>query len=217
LPYDSGDRYVSVALVGTATPPLWFYERWSAIAQPLEPLVEALGVKAGVRTTQSENERQLRFGRLGWDDASAQKWTHGSPLTEGKSAAWKFMEGEAWFPHWLECRRAGANPLLFVSFANPFIFGAPQPGQFNQLLHLAMPTALFRREAAKLEPAIAAIQRELKATDCVMRITPWNLNYDSVQSTLNNHMKYRDYTKDMRLDVARTQGKWQAYEPAAIR
>jgi hypothetical protein len=186
------------------------------MARALDPLVQALGTKPGVRTTQSEKDAPLRFGKLGWDEKSARKWTHDSPDTRDRSPGWTFMEGELWCPHWLECRRAGKNPVLFLSFANPFLFAPPRPGQFNQLFHLAMPAAFFRGHLEKVDDAIDAIRRELEASDCVMRRTPWNLNYDSVQSTLNNHMKYRDYTKELRFDVGRTDGKWQPYEAKAV-
>ena len=79
-----------------------------------------------------------------------------------------------------------------------------------------MPKALFRTHLSTASSAIAVMKAQLAATDCVMRIAPWNLNYDSIQSTLNNHMKYADYTNDMRFDVRRTDVKWRAYDPGAI-
>jgi hypothetical protein len=79
-----------------------------------------------------------------------------------------------------------------------------------------MPTALFHKHLESVTPAIATIKEQLEATDCVMRVTPWNLNYDSVQSTLNNHMKYRDYINDMRFDVTRTDVKWRTYDPRQL-
>lgn len=139
-----------------------------------------------------------------------------SPDTAGKSDAWTFMEGEVWCPHWTECQRSSVNPSLFLSFSNPFILGAPRAGQFNQLFHLAMPTALFRKHRERVSPAIAAIKQQLEATDCVMRVVPWNLNYDSIQSALTNHMTYRDDTNDLRFDVARTNVAWRTYDPNAI-
>jgi len=45
----------------------------------------------------------------------------------------------------------------------------------------------------------------------VVRTAPWNLNYDSIQSTLNNHMKYRDYTSDLRFDATRTDVQCRPY------
>lgn len=212
MPYSSGDEYVSIAFVGTSRPPLWFYATWAPIARSLDPLIAQLGLKAAVRTTQGENGAQVPFGRLGWGEQSDRKWTHDSPDTKGKSASWTFMAGEAWCPHWAECERSHTNPSLFLSFENPFILGAPQAGQFNQLFHLAMPTALFRRDLEHVSPAIERVRQQLQATDCVMRIVPWNLNYDSIQSTLNNHMRYRDCTKDMRFDVTRTDVKWMTYD-----
>jgi hypothetical protein len=216
MAFSSGDEYLSIAFVGISTPPLWFYERWTPIARSLDPLISELGLKAAVRTTQSEKQSQLRFGRLAWGEQSDRKWTHDSPYTRNKSPSWIFMEGEVWCPHWAECQRSGTNLSLFLSFANPFILGAPRSGQFNQLFHLAMPTALFHKHLESVTPAIATIKEQLEATDCVMRVTPWNLNYDSVQSTLNNHMKYRDYINDMRFDVTRTDVKWRTYDPRQL-
>lgn len=213
MPYSSGDEYLSIVLVGISTPPLWFYERWTPIARSFDPLIAELGLKTGVRTTQSEKQAQLRFGRLVWGEQSDRKWTHSSPETTDKSNAWTFMEGEVWCPHWTECQRSRTNPLFFLSFTNPFIAGGPRPGQFNQLFHLAMPTTLFNKHFERVSPAIATIKQQLEATDCVMRVAPWNLNYDSIQSTLNNHMKYRDYTNDLRFDVTRTDVVWRTYDP----
>ena len=134
MAYSSGDEYLSVVLVGTATPPLWFYERWTAIARSLDQLIYQLGGRVGVRTTQAENGSQLRFGRLAWGEQSDRKWTHGSPETKHKSVRWSFIESEVWCPHWAECARSRMNPLFFVSMANPFLSGMAKRGQFNQLL-----------------------------------------------------------------------------------
>lgn len=216
MPYSSGDEYVSLVLVGISTPPLWFYDRWIRIARSFDPLIAGLAVKTGVRTTQSGSQGQLRFGRLVWSEQSHRKWTHDSPETGNESSAWTFMEGEVWGPNWTACERARTNPSFFLSFANPFILDRPRPGQFNQLLHLAMPAALFKTQQGSVSRAIAVAKDELEATDCVMRVAPWNLNYDSIQSTLNNHMKYRDCTEDMRFDVGRTDVTWRPYDPMAI-
>jgi hypothetical protein len=216
MPYSTGDEYLSIAFVGVSTTPLWFYERWTPIARAFDPLIEELGLKTGVRTTQAEKDSQIRFGRLAWGEQSDRKWTHGSPQTKDKSPAWTFMEGEVWCPQWKECGSSRTNPSLFLSFANPFIFGEPRSGQFNQLFHLAMPTALCDQHFERVSPAIATIKQQLEATDCVMRVVPWNLNYDSIQSTLNNHMKYRDCTNDLRFDVTRTDVQWRPYEPGRL-
>ena len=216
MPYSSGDEYLSIAFVGVSTPPLWFYERWAPTARSLDPLIAELGLQTGVRTTQAEKDSQLRFGRLAWGEQSDRKWTHGSSQTKDKSPAWTFMEGEIWCPHWSECARSRSNPSLFLSFANPFIFSEPRPGQFNQLFHLAMPSPLFDEHFESVAPAIATIRQQLEATDCVARSAPWNLNYDSIQSTLNNHMKYRDYTSDLRFDLTRTDVQWRPYEPGRL-
>lgn len=216
MPYSSGDEYLSVAFVGVSRPPCWFYATWTPIARSLDRLILELGLKTAVRTTQSENGAQLRFGRLSWGEQSERKWTHGSPETKGKSAAWKFMAGEVWCPHWTDCARSKTNPSLFLSLANPFILGEPKEGQFNQMMLLAMPTTLFRRHLDAVSPAIATIRQQLAATDCVMRVTPWNLNYDSIQGALSNHVQYAGSANDMRFDVARTDGKWVPYDPAAI-
>jgi len=213
----SGPLYASIVIVGKATPPLWFYEKWARIAGSLDPLVAAVGGDIGVRTTQDDqNKKQPLFGKLDWNERSHRKWTHNSPDSLAVSTAWRFMIGEVWAPRWTVCTRENREPDLFMSFENPHLFSPPKPGQYNQFFHLALPVRFYREHESSATNAVLRIAQELDAVLLVMRIVPFLVKGDSIQDTLNNHFHYIGMQDDMVPDLSRTEGRWIPYDPKRI-
>jgi hypothetical protein len=213
----SGPLYASIAIVGKATPPLWFYEKWTRVADALDPIVAAIGHEVGVRTTQDDqNRKDVRFGKLGWDEKSHRKWTHNSPDTAPASEGWRFMLGEIWAPRWTVCERAHREPELFISFENPHLLAPPKPGQYNQLFHLALPIRFFKAHEAMATTAVMRTAQELDAVLLVMRIVPFLASGDSIQDALNNHLRYIGMEDDMVPDLTRIPGQWMPYDPKRI-
>jgi hypothetical protein len=207
------EQYLSVVIVGTSVPPIWHWEKWKLVAAELDPLMASLKDKIIVRTTQTdENGKQARFGRIDWNENSHKKWTHLSPVNSSASGKWLFMYGEIWSPSWHRCVKDFSAPDLFISVENPFIVGSPRPGQYNQLFHLAVRFHLLKRCKATHANAIQKIASLIGATDIVMRTSRWNVNYYSIQDTLNNYLHYIGMSEDIRLDFSKTMVQWMPYE-----
>lgn len=116
-------RYDVYAFLGdpTATPP-WVASVWAAIANALDPIMRAARDRPSVRTMQLGGPRQrpISFGRIGWNEGSARKWTHQPDGTLVSGSPAQFVTCEAWAPSWTVCTRDGLSPdLLFAMREHP--------------------------------------------------------------------------------------------------
>src|SRR4051812_47205153 len=79
-----GDReYEVYAILGGSTAPLpWVHATWGDVSAAFDPLIRAARDRPAVRSDQlkpepgSPNQRAISFGRIGWNELGARKWTH---------------------------------------------------------------------------------------------------------------------------------------------
>ena len=199
-------KYFSFVIVGKSEQyKIWAWDVWSKVVPALEPLVAASRDKAAVRSVQtlSGSKKNIRFGRLGWDQKSHQKWAHGSELNRDTSPTWLFYFTEIWAPSWTVCERDPTPPELFVSIENPFILGHPRPGQFNQLFHFAVNEHIYHTRNDAVRQVIEGVASLIESVLIGVRVTPWNLRGDCIQDCLNNHVKYLGIEKDLVPDLSK--------------
>lgn len=163
------DRRYSVTLVRASTQKacLWEYATWRGLAALLEPLLAEFPEKDAVRVQQMEIDKPLGswlpFGRLRLNDASNQKWAHGSPALGGKDAAWRFCGFECWSPSWTVCWNKGdmTPPDLLLMFQGEMPLSEPKGKSPTQDLLLAIAedhsAAIGTRATAFIDAVVAAI------------------------------------------------------------
>ncbi|MFO1003242.1 MAG: hypothetical protein U0936_23150 [Planctomycetaceae bacterium] len=154
---------VYVALGDPKTAPLWKWKAWQRFLPAIDPLISASRGKPAVRSTQFKAKLagDVKFGRLGWNEADHQKWCHGSPANNEKSRSWRFLSTEVWSPAWTECEREDLAPDVFLSMADESIAGGPRKGLlFNPVVILAVVSELARRHPTGVDTAVSAL-REL--------------------------------------------------------
>src|ERR1043166_485276 len=98
--------------------PLWEWSVWKRVVPQLTPLMEMARGKPAARSHRYEGRKIGKPGRLSWNDASHQKWTHGSPLTSSASRAWEFGSYELWAPSWNVSVREDSAPDVFLKISN---------------------------------------------------------------------------------------------------
>ena len=213
------DDYISFVIVGKSTQrKAWHWETWSLIARRLDPIIAATNQKAGVRSIQGVrgSNEGVKFGRLVWDEKSHQKWAHFSEINSVQSGNWIFFNAEIWAPSWTVCNRERRNPVIFIKVENPFGALEPKEGQFNQFVQLSVPIDFFNRARAPIEKALEQIYGLLDGVLIIVRTSPWNSKFDSVQDVLNNHLRYGEMYDDINLNLARTSGDWLEWQPPVI-
>ena len=192
---------------------LWELATWSEVVRDLSPIVSLLSHPLSIRTTQAapKEKAQPRFGRLGWNEQSHRKWTHGPHLPE--SAHWSFYSTEIWSPSWSVCAKAQRAPDLFLTIANPFIFTASTPAdsQFNQLFQISLPTTVFRKSQTLIDPALRGISECIEASLVASTETPWLAKGDSVQDCLTNRVAYSGARSDQILQLTKMKGLWRVH------
>jgi hypothetical protein len=206
--------YISLVIVGRSEDhKAWHWTTWSKITAWLNPIVAEVYGKAGVRSVQGirESHRQVRFGRLGWNENSHQKWTHGSELSVSESSNWKFAVTEVWIPSWTECVRKHTDPQLFIQIEDPFLALRARRGQFNQFFHLAVTRDFYLKHRGIVDEAMDHVSALLDGVLVLARFAPWNINFDCVQDALNNHLHYIGMHEDDIPNISKTTGKWLRY------
>lgn len=208
------ELYISIVIVGKSQTQLaWHWETWSKILPWLNPIIAATNEKTGVRSVQGvgEKQRDVRFGQLGWDARSHQRWTHLSPANKHESLGWDYANTEIWAPRWTVCLRENRDPVVFMAIENPHIVTSPKPDQFNQFVQISMEMIFFDKIHLAIDQAVWNIAQLLESSMIIYRTSPWALRGDSVQSALNNQLHYLGMYEDLVLDLSKTRGGWQGY------
>lgn len=211
---EDSELYVSIVIVGRSQTQLaWHWSTWSKITPWLDPLIAATNEKTGVRSVQGvgEKHKDVRFGQLGWDMKSHQKWTHLSPINKDESLSWGYANTEIWAPRWTVCLREERNPVVFIAIENPHIVTSPKPGQFSQFIQISVKIVFYDKNHFAIDRAVQNIAELLESSVIIYRVSPWVLRGDSVQSVLNNHLHYLGMNEDLAPDLSKTTGNWQDY------
>jgi hypothetical protein len=114
------DYEVYVILGDPSMPALWTRQGWPAIVTMLDPLIVQARGPAAVRSFQlrfgngSPNERDVSFGRIGWNKKGHEKWTH----ENSNGLDREFCDVEVWAPSWSVCYHEDRAPEFFFKLEN---------------------------------------------------------------------------------------------------
>jgi hypothetical protein len=174
---DDREFDVYVILWSAAIRPPWVQATWAAIAQALDPLMEAARESPAIRSTQlrpgegAANKRAISFGRIAWDRRAFAKWTHREDGTLASGEPAQFLTCEVWAPSWTVCQRELQAPDVYFAMSNePRPTGAGTGGgaeAFNSSCLLAVatdPPEAMSGSAARVADALALLlQAPLRA------------------------------------------------------
>jgi hypothetical protein len=107
---------VDVLLGDPAAEPLWASAIWSAVADSLDPLMSSSRGRTAVRSLQYSARKVMRFGRIGWNKAGHQKWTHTAAQLSDSDRS--FGSVEVWAPSWTVCGTEDRPPDTFLWIQN---------------------------------------------------------------------------------------------------
>jgi hypothetical protein len=158
------------------TAPPWVERTWSQIFGALDPLIHTARDAAAVRSTQLSresgppNQRKISFGRIGWNKAGCNKWTHAEDgrLLSGGHAA--FLNCEVWAPSWSVCEREGLGPDVFFSVSSESTDSSKASGtlNFNSACILAVASELGQpHEVSKTADSFASVVQAVIRAHCV--------------------------------------------------
>lgn len=161
---------VFLLLAGPDAPELWQAPLWSCFADDLREFACTARGKAAVRTLQYATAgKPVAFGRLGWDEKSAARWTH-APGNDERL----FAHLEAWTPSWNQCERDRLAPDFFFSMANDRMpRTAGRPLRFGQQLICAIAQDMGAGKAAALQAVLARWAVELQSPLLAFQARPW--------------------------------------------
>ncbi|MBC9031130.1 hypothetical protein IAG41_01880 [Sphingomonas sp. JC676] len=171
----------------------WAEPQWSSVAAALDPLVLAASGKAAVRSSQvgsepmSANQRELKFGRIGWNPAGHAKWVHA-----GRSDVASFMSTEIWAPSWSECERRRIAPDVHIRMENEAAFGSggSAPASFLLAVAVDMPAEY----AQHAYPAMREISKVMGGRRLAHALRPWAESFgktaysNSIQDLFSAHI-----------------------------
>jgi hypothetical protein len=180
----SDREYEVYAILGgpTASPP-WVHATWGEVYVALDPLIQAARDRSAVRSTQtgpkpgSSKQRTISFGRIGWNEQSAKKWTHreDGQLASGDPAY--FMTSEVWAPSWTACERERLAPDAYFAIRNESDFAArakeSKAVNFSSTCILASASDLGPESIAQARRSAEAIATVLQAAARGYCVRPW--------------------------------------------
>jgi hypothetical protein len=175
MPFHTKEYDVYVVLSAPRVAPPWTWEKWSGIAERLQPFTGSNRGKASLRTMQvsKDTQKKLPFGRLGWDNASHSRWTHGCPTNAAESARWVFYSAEAWAPSWTQCVKENEAPDFFISLTNKHIQGESGKSQFDAELIIALSVSESESRQADFRAAVISISKSVASPLTVWKRRHW--------------------------------------------
>lgn len=159
----------------------WLTLNWEKAARAVDPLMHLARGPAAVRSTQlskdsgTPNQRGLSFGRIGWNAAGVNKWTHSVPgrLASGQEA--EFLETEIWAPSWNACGRENQAPDVYISV------GSRNGSEVWGGLVLAVAHSAGHEALAAARTAVSELRSTLDARFAATWTRPWSFPFGSEQ------------------------------------
>jgi hypothetical protein len=162
-----------------AAPALWQWEVRQSIVPHLDPVFRDARGPTGVTSQQQDAPKHwLKFGRLGWNEKSHQRWTHGSPITAERSLVRRFFLKEACAPTRGACARDRKPPDVFL-FSRNEGFWDEQGLSFNPTVLLAVAANLVLPIRKAADAAAEAIAGRTSARLRAFRNRPWGYPFGS--------------------------------------
>ena len=129
--------------------------------------------------TKEKKKKEVKFGRLVWNPASFQKWTHGSPLNDSESKDWDFFFVEASAPSLLAAGREGHPPDLFLVVTNEAFVSRDVPLAFNPRVFAAIAADMSESALAACRAAIETVESLVSTRLSVKIRRPWGYSFGS--------------------------------------
>jgi len=151
----------------------WSWEEWKKISGLLNPIVERCRAKPLLKSGQQEigTNKWVSLGKLVWNEASFQKWTHKSPLTNDLSDKWGFYYVELAAPSLQICQKESLPPDLFFALTNESF--QHKKIAFNPRFFIALAEDLDSSVQKQLENVVKEIAHSYDAILKAVINRPW--------------------------------------------
>lgn len=173
----------AMTLPEQATP--WHWQDWRGVLPALDRLFS--GKETAVRSFQNEDSKNrpsriagetilggyVKFGALRWNDASHEKWTHGSPRTQQSSSAWRFFRTDFSSPSLRTFDKTGVPPDRFGKLSGAQRTLAADGGVLIRPPSFFVALAHEDAGCAELDSAIRDVARGWRATCVARRQRAW--------------------------------------------
>jgi hypothetical protein len=167
---------------------IWNWAQWCKLVPLLTPFMQSPRGRTSIRMTQlpldltlSSNPDSIRFGQLGWNSKSHEKWTHGSPQTAGKSEEWEFCCAGIWAPGPGVCEKQDCPPDSYLTIRNEIQSGMTREDcKFAYSLLLAVACDTPHEGLAEIIAACKALTQAV----CTLKIrTTWSPEFANSSMT----------------------------------
>ncbi|WP_439887816.1 hypothetical protein ACSX1C_00770 [Pseudomonas sp. MBLB4123] len=173
--------------------PIWNYKKWHSITAPFNQIIASCRGNPSVRSQQLESNRknQVKFGRIGWNEKSHQKWCHHD--TEDKI----FVDTQVWAPSPGQCEKESTPPDFFMAINNR-ANSSDSEHTFGSVIIMALRAEAFHKDES------------LAATVCnVTNPILWGYCQRPWGKRLNDSGAYTNSIQDMAVIGLLKTGNWQ--------
>lgn len=169
----------------------WDNKVWNKL---IEPLIDQIISKSdeykdtGIRVlkyqkqTNSEYYKDLKLGRLRWDNKSHDKWT-----TKNERDIY-FKQLELWTPIWTKCEKVGSPPDIFLKIENEKDFISDKSLEFDTFIVFAIATDL----TINGRELIVDLSQKIGSKKTVYQIRKWSAG----KNDKDNNWKFSNWIQD---------------------
>jgi len=198
---------------------IWNWAQWQKLIPLLSPFMQSPRGRTSIRMTQfqansslSPDQSYIRFGALGWNEKSHQKWTHGSSQTLDISKTWEFCCASTWAPGPGICEKQDCPPDGYLTIRNEIQSGMTREQcKFAYSLMLAVACDITHDG---LEGTLTACKKLLQAVLAAKTHTTWSPSFGGNSMTdweiFGAPFKVGSPHKRP-LSLATLEGPWQAF------
>jgi len=203
-------RFVILASTGVIGR-LWDYDVWVGLAfyRLDELLRENVGSLPSVhcRQTTGSDSEAVKLGKADWSLRGSEKWAHGSGLTRGKCAGWRFTDLQVYIPARRELEADMDFPLVHLHLV-PIGYGSENAARYDQVVQVSVRDDHFRKEEDAIGRIIEQLGESLRAPaifTSVMKVKSLN----SFESILREDFMYTGMLDNDLPDERRMKGRWR--------
>lgn len=197
----------------------WNYQTW---VEDIKPIIATLLAQsaacqnAGIRVLKYQKQpdsdyfKELKLGRLRWDDKSHEKWT-----IQKEDASVFFKQFELWTPIWTQCEKANCPPDIFISIENENKLEGCNQVQFDAFVVVAIAADL----KLDCKDTIIELSKKIGSKVTVSQTRKWDKGkkdkdknwtfYNWIQYTWTNGIYRKQNLHNFNLDDVVFEPYWQ--------
>lgn len=206
-------RYRRFAVLGRSSDGLfWDYRIWvDRIFPKLNRLVETVGSRPSVHCRQLAGaDKGVKFGRISWSAADAEKWAHHSDVRREQCREWLFEDLEVYAPSWAQLGKNLEMPKLYIQVAPMPWLGDPAKASYDQVIQIIVREDEYAKAVEEIDRTVRVLASDANAVAVYCHRGRVNA-LNAFESLLREDFLYRGMREDELPREKKMKGDWSIW------